>query len=158
MVILLLAVLITRLGKQINEWRVWGMIAVLIGPLALLVTMNNLSSGIIICGIAFVMMFIACKRKWPFIATVALGITVIVFAPPVAIALEKAGILHSYQLSRILVWKNPGGVSEVRWISGPSGTVRHRFRRPSRKGTGTEYPEVKLPSGAAERYDLRGDL
>ena len=78
MVILLLAVLITRLGKQINEWRVWGMIAVLIGPLALLVTMNNLSSGIIICGIAFVMMFIACKRKWPFIATVALGITVIV--------------------------------------------------------------------------------
>ena len=67
-VILLLAVLITRLGKQINEWRVWGMIAVLIGPLALLVTMNNLSSGIIICGIAFVMMFIACKRKWPFIA------------------------------------------------------------------------------------------
>ena len=25
----------------------------------------------------------------------------------VAIALEKAGILHSYQLSRILVWKNP---------------------------------------------------
>lgn len=73
-VILLLAVLITRLGKQINEWRVWGMIAVLIGPLALLVTMNNLSSGIIICGIAFVMMFIACKRKWPFIATVVLGI------------------------------------------------------------------------------------
>lgn len=107
-VILLLAVLITRLGKQINEWRVWGMIAVLIGPLALLVTMNNLSSGIIICGIAFVMMFIACKRKWPFIATVVLGITVIVFAPSVAIALEKAGILHSYQLSRILVWKNPG--------------------------------------------------
>ncbi len=106
-VILLLAVLITRLGKQINEWRVWGMIAVLIGPLALLVTMNNLSSGIIICGIAFVMMFVACKRKWPFIVTVVLGIVVIVFAPPVAIALEKAGILHSYQLSRILVWKNP---------------------------------------------------
>ena len=54
--------------------------------------------------------------------------------------------------------EKPGGVSEVRWISGPSGTVRYRFRRPSRKGTGTEYPEVKLPSGAAERYDLRGDL
>ena len=106
-VILLLAVLITRLGKKINEWRVWGMIAVLIGPLALLVTMNNLSSGIIICGIAFVMMFIACKRKWPFVATVVLGFAVIVFAPPVAIALEKAGVLHSYQLSRILVWKNP---------------------------------------------------
>ena len=105
--ILFLAVVITRLGKRINEWRVWGMLAVLLGPLALFVTLNNLSSGIIICGIAFVMMFVACKRKWPFILVVAALIVVIVFAPPVAIAMEKAGILHSYQLSRILVWKNP---------------------------------------------------
>lgn len=105
--ILFLAVVITRLGKRINEWRVWGMLVVLLGPLALFVTLNNLSSGIIICGIAFVMMFVACKRKWPFILVVAGLIVVIVFAPPVAIAMEKAGILHSYQLSRILVWKNP---------------------------------------------------
>ena len=62
-VILVLAVIITKLGKKINEWRVWGMLAALIGPLALLVTANNLSSGIIIVGIAFVMMFVACKRK-----------------------------------------------------------------------------------------------
>lgn len=105
--ILFLAVVITRLGKRINEWRVWGMLAVLLGPLALFVMLNNLSSGIIICGIAFVMMFVACKRKWPFILGVVVLIVVIVFAPPVAIAMEKAGILHSYQLSRILVWKNP---------------------------------------------------
>ena len=105
--ILFLAVVITRLGKRINEWRVWGMLAVLLGPLALFVMLNNLSSGIIICGIAFVMMFVACKRKWPFILVVVVLIVVIVFAPPVAIAMEKAGILHSYQLSRILVWKNP---------------------------------------------------
>ena len=83
------------------------MLVVLLGPLALFVTLNNLSSGIIICGIAFVMMFVACKRKWPFILVVAALIVVVVFAPPVAIAMEKAGILHSYQLSRILVWKNP---------------------------------------------------
>lgn len=106
-VILALAVIITKLGKKIDEWRVWGMIAALIGPLALLVTKNNLSSGIIIFGIAFIMMFIACKRKWPFILAVAGLAVIIIFAPPVAIALEKAGILHSYQLSRILVWKNP---------------------------------------------------
>ena len=150
-VILLLAVLITRLGKQINEWRVWGMIAVLIGPLALLVTMNNLSSGIIICGIAFVMMFIACKRKWPGTHQTGTGGQQVEQRheggnPPFLPAEPNPGV------------EKPGGVSEVRWISGPSGTVRHRFRRPSRKGTGTEYPEVKLPSGAAERYDLRGDL
>lgn len=61
--ILFLAVVITRLGKRINEWRVWGMLAVLLGPLALFVMLNNLSSGIIICGIAFVMMFVAMQEK-----------------------------------------------------------------------------------------------
>ena len=106
-VILVLAVIITKLGKKINEWRVWGMLAALIGPLALLVTANNLSSGIIIVGIGFVMMFVACKRKWPFVLTAALIAAVILFAEPVALALEQMGILHEYQLERILVWKEP---------------------------------------------------
>ena len=106
-VILVLAVIITKLGKKINEWRVWGMLAALIGPLALLVTANNLSSGIIIVGIAFVMMFVACKRKWPFVLTAALIAAVILFAEPVALALEQVRILHEYQLERILVWKEP---------------------------------------------------
>ena len=106
-VILVLAVIITKLGKKINEWWVWGMLAALIGPLALLVTVNNLSSGIIIVGIAFVMMFVACKRKWPFVLTAALIAAVILFAEPVALALEQVGILHEYQLERILVWKEP---------------------------------------------------
>ena len=106
-VILVLAVIITKLGKKINEWRVWGMLAALIGPLALLVTANNLSSGIIIVGIAFVMMFVACKRKWPFVLTAVLIAAVVLFAEPVALALEQVGILHEYQLERILVWKEP---------------------------------------------------
>ena len=106
-VILVLAVIITKLGKKINEWRVWGMLAALIGPLALLVTANNLSSGIIIVGIGFVMMFVACKRTWPFVLTAALIAAVILFAEPVALALEQVGILHEYQLERILVWKEP---------------------------------------------------
>lgn len=106
-VILIMAVIITKMGKRINEWRSWGMITVLIAPLALLVLMNNLSSGIIIFGIAIVMMFIACKRRWPFVLFVVVVAAVFIFAPPVAIALEKAGILHGYQLERILVWKNP---------------------------------------------------
>lgn len=106
-VILVVAVIITKTGKKINEWSTWGMIIVLIAPLGLLVMANNLSSGIIIFGIGIVMMFIACKRKWPFILFAATVAAVIIFAPPVAIALEKAGILHEYQLERILVWKNP---------------------------------------------------
>mgnify|MGYP000485417466 CR=1 FL=1 len=107
-VILVLAVVITRLGKKIDEWRSWGMLIVLIAPLALMVMANNLSSGLIIVGIGFVMMFIACKQKngsssfpWRW------GRQCSIFAPMIAMGLEKAGILESYQLSRILVWKNP---------------------------------------------------
>lgn len=52
--ILLLAVLIANLGVRINQLRAVGFIVALSAPLALLVTANNLSSGIIICGIVFV--------------------------------------------------------------------------------------------------------
>jgi len=83
------------------------MIAALILPLALLVTINNLSSGIIICGIAFVMMFIACKKKWPFAAAAAVMVCGFLFALPIAQACVKIGLLQGYQLNRILVWKNP---------------------------------------------------
>ncbi|MFR3284731.1 MAG: FtsW/RodA/SpoVE family cell cycle protein [Clostridium fessum] len=61
--ILLLAVLIANLGVRINQLRAVGFIVALSAPLALLVTANNLSSGIIICGIVFVMLFVACKIK-----------------------------------------------------------------------------------------------
>ena len=93
-VILVLAVVITRLGKKIDEWRSWGMLIVLIAPLALMVMANNLSSGLIIVGIGFVMMFIACKKKWIFILSMALGAAVFIFAPMIAMGLEKAGILE----------------------------------------------------------------
>ena len=105
--ILVLAVMIANMGKKINEWRSWGIVSITFLPLALMVMMNNLSSGIIICGIAIVMMFVANKRKWPFVLFIVSVAAVILFAPTVAVALEEAGILQEYQLRRILVWKNP---------------------------------------------------
>lgn len=105
--ILVLAVVITKLGKKINSLRVCSMIAALIGPLIGLVTMNNLSTGIILIGIVFVMMFVACKRKWFFIVAGVGAIAILVFAEPIATTMEKIGLLHGYQLERILVWKNP---------------------------------------------------
>jgi len=106
-VILVMAIMITKMGKRINEWKSWGIITVMILPVALFVTMNNLSSGIIIFGIGILMMFIACKRKWPFVLFALFVVAVIAFAAPVAITLEGMGILQEYQLERILVWKNP---------------------------------------------------
>lgn len=105
--ILLLAVVITQMGTKINKPKSLIWIAVVATPIAGLVAKNNLSSGIIIMGIAFVMCFVACKLIWPFVACVGLAGVVMAFAGPIATALEKVGIVQSYQLNRIHVWLDP---------------------------------------------------
>ena len=105
--ILLIAVIITQMGTKINELSSLFKIAALALPLAVMVAMNNLSSGIIILGITFVMCFVACKLRWPFVACTAAAGVVFAFAGPIATALESIGILQSYQLSRIHVWLDP---------------------------------------------------
>ena len=105
--ILLLAVLIANLGVRINQLRAVGFIVALSAPLALLVTANNLSSGIIICGIVFVMLFVACKIKWPFFLCIGGGVGLLAVAPYIGHLLVKLHILKDYQLGRINVWVNP---------------------------------------------------
>ncbi len=105
--ILLLAVMIANLGVKINRRRAVGTIILLSAPLALLVTANNLSSGIIICGIVFVMLFVACKIKWPFFLCVGGGVGLLAVAPYIGRLLVKIHILKDYQLGRINVWVNP---------------------------------------------------
>ena len=72
-----------------------------------MVTANNLSSGIIICGIVFIMLFVACKIRWPFAACVAAGLLLLIFAPQLAEGMEMLHILKPYQVERIMVWRNP---------------------------------------------------
>ncbi len=105
--IVLLAAVITQMGKKINSWKAMGLIIGLTIPIAGIVAANNLSSGIIIVGIAFVMLFVACKVKWPFFACGGAAALMIATAGPLATALEKLKILKPYQLSRIHVWLDP---------------------------------------------------
>ena len=105
--IVLLAAVITQMGKKINSWKAMGVIALMSVPIAGIVAANNLSSGIIIVGIAFVMMFVACKVKWPFFLCGGVAGLVVATAGPLAIALEKLKILKPYQLNRIHVWLDP---------------------------------------------------
>jgi cell division protein FtsW len=84
-----------------------GIVMALALPIAAIVAANNLSSGIIVVGIAFVMLFVACKVKWPFFLCGALGLGTIAVAGPLAIFLEKIHLLKAYQLERIHVWMNP---------------------------------------------------
>ena len=105
--IVILATAVTMMGRNINKLKAVALIVIIAFPLAFLVAMNNLSSGIIICGIVFVMLFIACKKKWPFFMCGIIGMSGVVFAAPIAHALTAMKILKPYQLSRINVWLNP---------------------------------------------------
>ena len=105
--IIFLAVLITRMGAKVNEWNNMFRVMGLALPIAGIVAANNLSSGIIIVGIAFVMLFVACKKQWPFYACGGLAMLAVVTAGPLAIFLEKIKLLKPYQLSRIHAWLSP---------------------------------------------------
>ena len=105
--IIFLAVLITRMGASVNTWKNMVRVMGFALPIAGIVAANNLSSGIIIAGIAFVMLFVACKKQWPFYACGGLALLTVVTAGPLAIFLEKIKLLKPYQLSRIHVWLSP---------------------------------------------------
>ena len=105
--IVLLAAMITTMGMKINKWKNMGYIVALTLPIAGLVAMNNLSSGIIVCGIAFVMLFVACKVKWPLFTIGALGLGTLAFAGPIGKFLMTIKLLQPYQFRRIEAWLNP---------------------------------------------------
>ena len=105
--IVMLAAVIAELGSRINKWKSMGGVLLLTAPLAGLVAMNNLSSGIIIFGIAVSMLFVACRVKWPFFLGGAACMGTLAFAGPIGKALNVIGILQDYQYNRILAWLNP---------------------------------------------------
>ncbi len=105
--IVLLATLISQIGSKINTWRAMGLVVGLTLPIAGIVAANNLSSGIIIVGIGFVMLFVSCRKSWPFFACGAAAALAVATAGPLATFLEKIKLLKGYQLSRIHVWLDP---------------------------------------------------
>ncbi len=106
-VIILLAMLITVYERKLGKFKPW-IKAFLIGLVPGGVTaFSNLSTAIIIVGIAGVMLFVANDKYWPF-AIIALCIVMIyIGAYPLAKMLSAAHILQEYQLTRIFAWRDP---------------------------------------------------
>ncbi|MBQ8813460.1 MAG: cell division protein FtsW [Lachnospiraceae bacterium] len=105
--ILSLAVWITRLGKRVDRWPVLIGLASVCLPLIILVADNNLSTGIILLGILFVMLFVAGRKKLRFLlAAGGVGGIAALFVSFRG-KLVEFGILESYQLERIEVWLDP---------------------------------------------------
>lgn len=112
LVIVALASMIVRYGRDIDRFAGKFRVMMLVLPLAFIVVINNLSTGIIIVGIGFVMMFVASKEKWPYVLCVAAATFILAFAGPIGKALTGLGFLHDYQLKRINVWLDPEGYSQ----------------------------------------------
>ena len=106
-IIVSVAVLLVKLGRDVDRPAGIARIAMVVLPLAAIVAANNLSSGIIIAGIGFVMLFVASRKKLWYFLVVAAGGLVIAFAPQIGNGLRAIHLLKPYQLSRINVWKNP---------------------------------------------------
>jgi cell division protein FtsW len=105
--ILLLAFIITKCIHQIDNIRTIVVVGIVTLLSAGLVIINNLSSGIIILGIAFVMFFVASRRKKIYVGVVVAGILLMFFAYFYYEKLIDWKILQPYQLSRIQVWVDP---------------------------------------------------
>ncbi len=106
-VIVAMAALITRIGKDVDRPAGIARAILITIPLAGIVAANNLSSGIIIAGIGFVMMFVASRKILIYGGCVALGAIIMVFAGPIGNFLTKIKVLKPYQLTRINVWLDP---------------------------------------------------
>ena len=55
----------------------------------------------------FVVLFVACKIKWPFFACAGAGIGLIAVSPYIGKALVAVRLLKPYQLDRITAWVDP---------------------------------------------------
>lgn len=108
-VILALACLIVLYvkRKKMDEWSTIFLMVFVTAVPGLLVLMNNLSSGIIILGIGFTMVFVASRKKLRFAVVVGLGVVAVIAALQLGDKLVEMGVLESYQLDRIHVWRSP---------------------------------------------------
>ena len=96
-VILLMAMLCQRFYRDFKGWTI---IRIFVGLaiFALPIIYNNLSTGVIIMGIAFIMLFVASPDLKTFLVLIMLGI------------MGVAAVLafgQGYRSERIAVWKNP---------------------------------------------------
>ncbi|SHJ35245.1 FtsW/RodA/SpoVE family cell cycle protein [Hespellia stercorisuis] len=96
-VIVFLAYLVTRNIKKMGKLTSLFLVLVSILPIVGLVGTNNLSTAIIILGIAMILIFISSPKYMQFVWMCVLG------AGMMGIFLA----LESYRLERIAIWKNP---------------------------------------------------
>lgn len=108
--IVILATLISRYGYYINKSRYVKIYLAVAAIPTLLILQANLSSGIIMAGIAVFMLFVGCRIWWPFLAMGAAGLGALIFTKPLVTRWVLANNItgtSSYQFRRVLAWAMP---------------------------------------------------
>lgn len=112
-IILLLATFICKYNSSLlNKWKILFafMVPALIGALLIFILTNNLSSAIIVVGIAFVMLFVASPNYSKFFMIVGGGLAVVAVA--VLIIVNMANSTDSnFRVVRVLAWLDPEAYS-----------------------------------------------
>lgn len=96
-VILFLTWMAEKTKQKLSSWKFMVMVFVGVLPIVALVGSNNLSTAVIILGIAVILIFVTNPRYLPFVGVAGAG-TVLV-----AVFLS----LESYRLERLAIWRNP---------------------------------------------------
>lgn len=96
-VVVLLAAIVSRNASHMKSWKYMFLVILLILPVVGLVGSNNLSTAIIILGIAVILIFVANPQFLPFLWIGGTGVGFI------GIFLS----LESYRLERLAIWWNP---------------------------------------------------
>lgn len=96
-VVVLLAAIVSRNASHMKSWKYMFLVILLILPVVGLVGSNNLSTAIMILGIAVILIFVANPQFLPFLWIGGTGVGFI------GIFLS----LESYRLERLAIWRNP---------------------------------------------------
>ena len=80
---------------------------------SIIVSINNLSTGIIIFLITICILFISSKKIIFFLILFSLFVFFYIFAYDIAYIIENTGIIKGYQLGRIFAWKRPNEHTET---------------------------------------------
>lgn len=96
-VILFLAAMVNRRNKRTLDLKYLIGVFALTLPIVALVGTNNLSTAIIILGIAVIVVFVSYRTYFPFVCMGGLG------AALMAVFLS----VESYRVERLLIWRNP---------------------------------------------------
>ncbi len=104
MLIFMLTSFFHRNYRKSKEWKLIGKAVCITMPLFLPVVEANLSSGLILVGIAFVMTYVASEHRLFFLISVAAAVAACIAAFQSGLL---AAVLDEYQMNRIYAWIDP---------------------------------------------------